>query len=81
MKLSEYGIKCEKISGKYKFAVISDLHGCDPSEALRLLGAASPDFILAPGDIFEVVDGSEKKNNKKKYILVILTKNKGLQSV
>ncbi len=65
MKLSEYKIKCEKISGKYKFAVISDLHGCDPAAAIELLGVSSPDFILAPGDIFETVDGGNSKDNEK----------------
>ncbi len=65
MRLTEYTIECDKIHGKYKFAVISDLHGCDPTAAIELLGSASPDFILAPGDIFETVDGSDKKNNAK----------------
>ena len=65
MKLSEYRIESEKISGKYKFAVISDLHGCDPTEAIKLLRSASPDYILAPGDIFEVVDGNNEEMNRK----------------
>ena len=65
VRLSEYKIKCEKIHGKYKFAVISDLHGCDPTAALELLRSSSPDFILAPGDILETVDGSDEKHNAK----------------
>ena len=73
MKLSEYKIKCEKISGKYKFAVISDLHGCDPTLAIELLRKSAPDFILAPGDIFETVDssdGKKKKMNERGFLLL-----------
>ena len=65
MKLSEYKINSEKIHGTYKFAIISDLHGCDPSRAIELLRRSSPDFILAPGDIFEIVDASSARKQKK----------------
>ena len=65
MQLSEYWIKCDKIDKRCKFAIISDLHGCDPHAAIRLLRSISPDFILAPGDIFEAVDGNDEKNNQK----------------
>ena len=64
VKITEYKIKCENIREKYRFAVISDLHGTDPSLSLELLRKESPDFILAPGDVFERVDGSSKKFNK-----------------
>ena len=64
MKITEYKIESENIRGKYRFAVISDLHGCDPSLALELLRKEHPDFILAPGDVFERVDGSSKKFNE-----------------
>ena len=73
MKLSEYKINCEKITGKYKFAIISDLHGCDPTRAIELLRRSSPDFILAPGDILEMVDARsarKRKMNEKGFLLL-----------
>ena len=44
---------------KLKFAVVSDLHGQDPTEALEMLRVEKPDYILMPGDIFERLDGKE----------------------
>ena len=64
MKVSEYFIVNKKISQRYRFSVISDLHGCDPTQAIEHLREISPDFILAPGDIFERVDGLRAKHNK-----------------
>ena len=73
MKLTEYSIDCEKIKISKKFAIISDLHGEDPFEAIEILRLAAPDVILAPGDIFERVDGiSDKMNamNEKGFLLL-----------
>ena len=64
MRVSEYSIESKKISNSCKFCVISDLHGCDPQRAIELLKKIAPDFILAPGDIFERVDGLRAKYNK-----------------
>ena len=64
MKVSEYSIVNKKISQRYRFALISDLHGCNPTQAIEHLREISPDFILAPGDIFERVDGLRAKHNK-----------------
>ena len=47
-----------KFAKRLKFAVVSDLHGQNPSEALSLLREESPDYILLPGDIFERLDGA-----------------------
>ena len=41
-----------------KFAVVSDLHGQDPSAALAVLREEKPNYILMPGDIFERMDGA-----------------------
>lgn len=40
-------------------AVVSDLHGGDPTAVLKMLEAERPDYILCPGDIFERLDGSD----------------------
>ena len=64
MRVSEYSVVNKKIPIKFKFALISDLHGCDPTVAIEHLRKISPDFIVAPGDIFERVDGVKKKYNK-----------------
>ena len=64
MRLFEYAIECKRINGSYKLAVLSDLHGSDPFACIELLKKSLPDFILAPGDIFELVDGSREKMNK-----------------
>ena len=69
MRLTEYKIENERLTGR-TFAVISDLHGCDPSEAILLLEGAKPDYILAPGDIFERLDGSCEKANESGYLLL-----------
>lgn len=64
MKLSEYKIKSNKLGGGLTFALVSDLHGGDWREALRLVNEISPDFILAPGDIFEPLDDAHKDINE-----------------
>ncbi|MBO5938893.1 MAG: metallophosphoesterase [Clostridia bacterium] len=46
-------------SKKLKFALVSDLHGQNPDEALSLLCKERPDYILLPGDIFERLDGKD----------------------
>ena len=70
MKLTEYRIKNKKFPGKYVFALISDLHGDDPEEIIEILKNISPDFILAPGDIFEPLDGSQDKVNEAGFRLL-----------
>ena len=64
MRVNEYKMKSEKISGRWRFAVLSDLHGCDASRAISMLAPYSPDLIFAVGDIFERVDKSSMKMNK-----------------
>ncbi|MBR2353816.1 MAG: metallophosphoesterase [Clostridia bacterium] len=53
-----------RLSGKrfgknLRFALVSDLHGEDPREALEILRREHPDYILMPGDILERLDGVE----------------------
>ena len=52
MKLTEYFIVNKNITNGTKFALVSDLHGNDPTVAIDLLRGVRPDYILAPGDIW-----------------------------
>lgn len=67
MKLSEYKIKSDKLAGGLTFALVSDLHGCDWGEAIELVKDISPDFILAPGDIFEPLDDTHAEINERGF--------------
>ncbi len=40
------------------FALVSDLHGADPTRVIEALRKKSPDYILLSGDIFETLDGT-----------------------
>ena len=70
MKLTEYRIKNKKFHKKYVFALISDLHGDDPAEVIEILREMSPDYILAPGDIFEPMDGTNDDKNRAGFELL-----------
>jgi predicted MPP superfamily phosphohydrolase len=47
-----------RFAKQYTMAVVSDLHGGDPREALASLDREHPDYILVPGDLFERLDGA-----------------------
>lgn len=70
MKLTRLNIVNNRIKGRKVFAVISDLHGCDPAPATEYLRQIQPDFILAPGDIFEMLDGSCDGTNESGFVLL-----------
>ena len=59
MKRSVYEIKNSNFQKKICVAVVSDLHGCDPSAVIGALSEERPDYILMPGDIFERLDGRD----------------------
>ena len=65
MKKTFYTLSGSKFIERLTFALISDLHGGDPSEAIGALRAERPDYILLAGDIFERLDGEggEKYEN------------------
>ncbi len=59
-----YKVKTGSLPRKIRFAVISDLHSTQDREvsaAIEHLKNAQPDYILAPGDIFERLDGSHER--------------------
>ena len=58
MKQTEYRLESHAFLQDVCFAVVSDLHAEDPSEAIAMLQQARPDYILMPGDIFELLDGT-----------------------
>jgi predicted MPP superfamily phosphohydrolase len=52
------------------FAIVSDLHGDDPTPALALLERERPDYILMPGDIFEGLDRTDIEANDSGFLLM-----------
>ena len=70
MKLTEYGLRSSRIKRSISIALISDLHGCEIGEAVKILKKISPTYIVAPGDIFEKLDGSCDKVNQNGFILL-----------
>lgn len=57
LKVVNYTIESEKISGEVKLVVIADLHGCEygerQSDILGKLEKINPDAVLLCGDIFD----------------------------
>ena len=70
MKITKYTIRNNKLPKGKVFALVSDLHGNDPTEVIELLKKMSPDYILAPGDIFEALDGSGNEANEAGFTLL-----------
>ncbi len=69
MEHSVYRVKNKELAGKH-IALICDLHRCDPTDAIEILRAAEPDIIVAPGDIFELLDGSCDEENENGFRLL-----------
>lgn len=69
MKVTEYVINNKQLSN-LTIALISDLHGNDPQEIIEKLKELHPDYILAPGDIFEVMDGTKDRENEAGFQLL-----------
>ncbi len=59
LKVVNYEIKTDKISGEVKLALISDLHNClygeNQSKFTKAIEKANPDAVLLSGDIFDNV--------------------------
>ncbi len=70
MKFTEYTVSNGNFGRNITFAVISDLHGNSPEAPLKLLEKARPDYILAPGDIFEPMNGTHKEINEAGFALL-----------
>ncbi|MBQ2942294.1 MAG: metallophosphoesterase [Clostridia bacterium] len=69
LKVVNYTLESEKISGDITFVLISDLHGCEygqrQSELLEEIEKAKPDAVLLCGDIFD-----DKYNTGGSYDLI-----------
>ena len=59
MKKTLYRIKNSNFKKRIYIALVSDLHGQDPSAVIEMLRRERPDYILCPGDIFERLDGRD----------------------
>lgn len=70
MKRTDYDIINENFKKEYTFALVSDLHGTAIEEILRILQEIRPDYILAPGDIFEPLDGRNDTINENGFALL-----------
>ena len=70
MKITEYKIKNNKFNKRCVFALVSDLHGNDSLPVIEAVKQISPDYILAPGDIFEHLNGTNGEKNKSGYELL-----------
>lgn len=64
-------IKNTSFTKKIRFALVSDLHGEDPSLPTASLKANSPDYILCPGDIFDRMESL--KTQKMQNSLTLLS--------
>ena len=56
MKITEYRIKSNKISKKFKIALVSDTHDRAVGNIIDALKAISPDIIMIPGDLTTRLD-------------------------
>jgi len=70
MKISEYKIKSNNLQNGLVFALVSDLHGESPKEAIEALKAIKPDYVLAAGDIFEPLLPCNEALNESGYELL-----------
>ena len=65
MKNTFYELTSPSFKRNIRFALVSDLHAQEYTDALDLLREAKPDYILFGGDIFEALDGSFDDENEK----------------
>lgn len=73
MKETVYRVNIPRLRGLGKslcFALVSDLHNEDPSEAIAALERRRPDYILMPGDIFELLDGTMQEKSEGGFALM-----------
>ena len=71
MKITEYKMTtCGLLCGK-TFALVSDLHGESPKETIEALKKIAPDYILAPGDIFEPLMPYNDELNESGFELLV----------
>lgn len=70
MKRTDYHIRSSSFGRALCFAVLADLHGQSPSATLDILRREKPDYILMPGDIFELLDGTKDEKNENGFRLL-----------
>ncbi len=70
MKTSSYRLFAERFGRQLLFALVSDLHGEDPSKALDVLREKRPDYILMPGDILERLNGEDDFKHQNGFRLL-----------
>ena len=70
MKETEYTLSGRRFGKSLCFALVSDLHGADPTPVIEALRRRKPDYILMPGDIFERLDGEDDVHRQRALTLL-----------
>lgn len=70
MKTTTYTVDGHAFGRELCFALVSDLHGQDPTAAIEALKRTQPSYILMPGDIFELLDGSMQQEAENGFRLL-----------
>lgn len=70
MKATHYTLSTRAFGRSLCFAILSDLHGDDPTPVIALLKQENPDYILMPGDMFELLDRIDIKKNENGFLLM-----------
>ena len=70
MRETNYEVNISRCGKRLCIALVADLHAQEPRAVIESLKCKSPDYILMPGDIFELMDGSKDKKNDKAFALL-----------
>ncbi len=70
MKETHYTVHSNAFGRTLCFAIVSDLHGEDPTPVVASVQKQAPDYILMPGDIFESLDRTDIEKNENGFTLM-----------
>ena len=68
MKITNYEFETDRLQGKLRIALVSDLHSHNPQSMLRAVRKTRPDIICIAGDLTEALDGSMDGKNEYGFI-------------
>lgn len=74
--VTKYKIKCAKLKGDMRIAVLADLHSdtrCDIDAIVSVIERERPHLALLPGDTFERLDGSHPEHKERGFELIFRT--------
>ena len=70
MRETEYKLNKSCFPKKICVALVADLHSQSPDAVIASLKRRKPDYILMPGDIFELIDGTMDGYNENGFKLM-----------